>query len=108
MRKIEMNMNAAVMLGRNWSEANTRTVRPSNDRTVTAWEHRSAAMDVFLHGHHIATVWNACDGRDRWTVEVNTDTLRAWPTRTTMSRLRALGADVCTRKGEVLLNGEAI
>jgi|11BtaG_2_1085332.scaffolds.fasta_scaffold00071_4 uncharacterized heparinase superfamily protein len=99
MRKIEMNMNAAVMLGRDWSEANTRTERASSD---------DAVMMVRLHGHHIATVWGACDGRDRWQVEVNTDTLRAWPTRTTMSRLRALGVDVCTRKGEVLLNGEAI
>ena len=100
MRKIEMNMNAAVMLGRDWSDANTRVERVRMDRI--------SACDVFLHGHHIATVWNACDGRDRWTVTTNTDTLRAWPTRTTMSRLRALGVDVCTRKGEVLLNGEAI
>ncbi len=99
MRKIEMNMNAAVMLGRDWKQANTMTFRKP---------FAQGAVDVFLHGHHIATVWNACDGRDRWTVEVDTDTLASWPTRTTMSRLRALGADVCTRKGRPFLNGEAI
>jgi hypothetical protein len=99
MRKIEMNMNAAVMLGRDWSDANTSTQRASGDNAV---------MMVRLHGHHIATVWNACHGRDQWAVEVNTDTLRRWPTRTTMSRLRALGVDVCTRKGEVLLDGVAL
>jgi len=99
MRKIESEMVFNVLTGRDWSQANTSTQRASSDNAV---------MMVRLHGHHIATVWNACDIRDRWAVEVNTDTLRRWPTRTTMSRLRALGVDVCTRKGEVLLNGEAI
>ena len=109
MRKIEMNMNAAIMLGRDWKQANTETFhwyRLHDDGS------ESEAIDVFLHGHHIATVWGICNGvetpRDQWTVEVNTNTLRAWPTRTTMSRLRALGVDVCARKGEVLLNGETI
>jgi hypothetical protein len=99
MRKIEMNMNAAVMLGRDWSEANTSTKKIYG---------ADAKVSVYLHGNHIATVWGACHGRDQWTVEVNTRTLGEYPTRTTMSRLRALGVDVCTRKGEVLLNGEAI
>jgi len=99
MRKIESEMNFNIMMGRDWKQANTSTQRASSDNAV---------MMVRLHGHHIATVWGACHGRDQWQVEVNTNTLRAWPTRTTMSRLRALGADVCTRKGEVLLNGEAI
>ena len=100
MRKIESEMVNNVMTGRNWSQANTRVQRFAS---LT-----SSGCDVYLHGHLIATVWNACDGRERWSVVVNKDTLRDWPTRTTMSRLRALGVDVCTRKGEVLLNGEAI
>jgi hypothetical protein len=41
-------------------------------------------------------------------VQVDTATLLEWPTRTTMSRLRALGADVCTRKGVVMLDGEEV
>ena len=85
MRQIEKEMLAAIAAGRDWSKDNTKVIGPR----------------VLLHGHHIATLGN--DG-----VLVNTDTLRQWPTRTTMSRLRALGVNVCTRKGEVLLNGEAI
>ena len=99
MRKIESEMLFNVMMGRDWSQANTRTERASSD---------DAVMIVRLHGHHIATVWGACHGRDQWAVEVNTDTLRRWPTRTTMSRRRALGVDVCTRKGEVMLDGVAL
>ena len=99
MRKIETEMNAAVMLGRDWTQANTSTKRIYG---------ADAKVGVYLHDNHIATVWNACDGRDRWTVEVNTRTLSEYPTRTTMSRLRALGADVCTRKGQVMLDGEAL
>ena len=41
-------------------------------------------------------------------VHVNRVTLREWPTRTTMSRLRALGVDVYTRKGNVILDNEII
>ncbi len=99
MRKIESEMVHNVMMGRDWSQTNTSTQRASSD---------DAVMMVRLHGHHIATVWGACHGRDQWQVEVNTNTLCAWPTRTTMSRLRALGVDVCTRKGEVMLDGVAL
>ena len=104
MRKIESEMVFNVMMGRNWSQANTRVQRFAYSRASLT----SGGCDVYLHGHHIATVWNACDGRERWDVVVNKDTLRAWPTRTTMSRLRALGVDVCTRKGEVMLDGVAL
>jgi hypothetical protein len=99
MRKIESEMINNVVMGRDWSQANTSTKKIYG---------ADAKVSVYLHSNHIATVWNACDGRDRWTVDVNVRTLTEYPTRTTMSRLRALGADVCTRKGEVLLNGEAI
>ena len=98
MRVIEKEMNAAINGGRDWSKDNTRVV-------VEA-DYRSYFADVYLHGHHIAEVFCAMGCDDH--VHVNRDTLRQWPTRTTMSRLRALGVDVCTRKGEVMLNGEAI
>jgi hypothetical protein len=92
MRLIEKEMLEAIEDGRYWWKDNTR---------VTPVESTGGA-DVFLHGHHIATVdW-------RGGVIVMTSTLRKWPTRTTMSRLRALGVDVCTRKGEVLLAGKPI
>ena len=92
MRLIEKEMLAAIESARDWSKDNTRV-----DFVAS-----TGGSDVFLHGHHIATVdW-------RGGVIVMTSTLRKWPTRTTMSRLRALGVDVCTRKGQVLLHGEAI
>lgn len=58
---------------------------------------------VYLHGNPIATVYHPSTSEEH--VVVNAWVLRAWPTPTTMSRLRALGVDVCTRKGEIYLNG---
>jgi hypothetical protein len=98
MRKIEKEMMAAINSGRDWGKDNTRV-------TVAAG-YRSYWADVHLHGNHIAEVLcrMGCDD----VVKPNLDTLRRYPTRTTMSRLRALGVDVCTRKGVVLLDGQPI
>jgi hypothetical protein len=38
-------------------------------------------------------------------VVINLITLRRYPTNTTLSRLRALGCDLTTRKGVVFFNG---
>jgi len=92
MRVIEKEMLEAIKQGRYWSKDNTR-VEPAES---------TGGADVFLHGHHIATV------QRNGLALVMVNTLRNWPTRTTMSRLRALGVDVCTRKGEVMLNGAAL
>ena len=92
MRKIEQAMTGAIALGINWASGNT-TVTDSN---------REGAQDVYLHGNHIATVF--CDG----SVMVNKETLAKYPTNTTNSRLRALGADVTTRKGITYLDGVAV
>ncbi len=92
MRLIEEEMLEAIKHGRDWAKDNTRV----------EFAESTGGSDVFLHGHHIATVQ-----RNGLTL-VMTHTLRAWPTRTTMSRLRALGVAVCTRKGEVLLAGQPI
>jgi len=100
MRKIELQMLHNITFGQDWAQANTATIRAES-------EHDSI-MNVYLHGNHIATIIGAAYGRDEWWVDVNIGTLRAFPTRTTMSRLRALGVDVHTHKGEVLLDGEAI
>ncbi len=98
MRLIETEMLEAIKHGRDWSKDNTRVTVEAGWRVCWA--------DVYLHGHHIAEVHSHMGQDD--VVKVNVHTLRNWPTRTTMSRLRALGVDVCTRKGEVLLNGRAI
>ena len=98
MRVIEREMLEAIKHGRNWSKDNTRVETDSG--------YRSYVADVYLHGHHIAEIYCRMGCGD--VVIPNVDTLLQWPTRTTMSRLRALGVDVCTRKGDVYLNGERI
>ena len=90
MRKIESDMLKAINFGYHFAKDNTRV-----DITDTCAE-------VYLHGSPIATVSR------HGTVDVNTDTLLDYPTRTTLSRLRALGVDVSIRKGEVILNGEPL
>jgi 2-oxoglutarate dehydrogenase complex dehydrogenase (E1) component-like enzyme len=97
MRLIEKEMLSAINNGRNWSKANTRVSVNTVDGTTYT--------KVYLHDHLIA-----CTGMWKGSLAVETckDTLREWPTRTTMSRLRALGVAVCTRKGEVMLNGVAL
>jgi hypothetical protein len=104
MRKIESEMIAAIRAGKAFLKDNTE-VRP----TIVLGETKDDDFDVanvFLHGNEIASVFHAGTPDEFITVDIGT--LRRWPTRTTMSRLRALGVDICTRKGEVLLNGEAI
>lgn len=91
MRKIEQQMMVAIMNRKSWQSGNT-SVSVRND----------SSMSVFLHGNHIADVWAL------GFISVNTDTLRQWSTPTTKSRLRALGANVCTRKGVTYLNNVAI
>lgn len=96
MRKIEQQMVDAVEAGESWSKDNTAVVH--NELTD--------ATEVYLHGHHIASKRTLSTGSRLWSINYNT--LRAWPTRTTMSRLRALGFDVYTRKGIVYHEGQAV
>jgi hypothetical protein len=92
MRKIEQQMLNAISTRKSWQGGNTTvSIRPDE------------YMSVYLHGNHIADV-NSNSGL----VLVNTDTLARWSTNTTKSRLRALGANVSTRKGVTYLNNVAI
>ena len=84
-------MLTAISTRKSWQGGNT-TVSIRDDNSVS----------VFLHGNHIADVWAL------GFVSVNQDTLRQWSTPTTKSRLRALGANVTTRKGVTYLNDSAI
>ena len=101
-RKIEVAMCAAVADLREWRCDNTE-VELHRDCSIT--DARYYAV-VRLHGHAIATVVQA--RHDTMRVIVDESTLRQWPTNTTLSRLRALGADVRVAKRIVYLNGEAI
>lgn len=78
MRKIEKAMCNAVNNRLTWSNDNT-SVKPIDDVNVA----------VYLWGNHIADV-NSRTGF----VMINNNTLAKWPTVTTKSRLRALGASV--------------
>ena len=69
MRKIEKQMNSAIVDGRNWSKDNTR-VEVAKDGTF-----------VYLHGHNIATIFNNGDIRL---------SSCGWETVTTKSRLNAI------------------
>jgi hypothetical protein len=92
MRKIEKQMIQAIYDRKAWKSGNT-IVSPID----------GVNSAVFLHGNHIADV-NSTNG----SVMVVTHTLRAYPTVTTKSRLRALGANVSTRKGVTYLDNVAI
>jgi hypothetical protein len=78
MRKIEQAMCLAAGQNRTWKSGNTAVV-PIDDVNAA----------VYLHGNEIA-----CVNSNTGFVMVNMATLAKWPTRTTKSRLRALGARV--------------
>ena len=92
MRKIEKDMIKAIMNEQNWSNSNTMVAIVDGDAYV------------YLHGHHIATVKDCLPLE----LEVNRDTLAKWPTVTTKSRLRALGANVTTKNWVTYLDGVAV
>ena len=88
MRKIEKDMLNAVNNGANWANGNTQVV------------HINGIAQVFLHGNHIASVYGE--------PEANVETLKTWPSRTTMSRLRVLGVNVRQSKGVIYLNDQPV
>ena len=75
MRKIEMEMNAAIRYRRNFSKANT-SVRCFKTNGITT------DVDVFLHGNHIASLDTASN---QLTIKDG-----GWQSVTTKSRLNAL------------------
>jgi hypothetical protein len=94
MRKIEQQMLKAIRTKDNWSKDNTRVVY-GQGLDITR---------IYLHNHLIATYWHG----DITPLVVDVETLRQWPTMTTRSRLRALGADLVSKRGVLYLNGKAI
>ena len=91
MRKIEQQMNRAIARGESWAGGNTQVVTLAN-----------GGSEVFLHGHLIAMV------DDFGIARPIISTLVAWPTRTTMSRLRALDINVYQRNGDIYIDGEKV
>ena len=100
MRKIEQQTIEAIKARKDWRCANMRVFYISPAESGNPHGGRS---EVYLHGNHIADYWH-----DDNTVAVNTRTLSQWPSNTTLSRLRALGANVRRCKGVILLNDQPL
>jgi hypothetical protein len=84
MRKIEQKMCLAIGQKRSWKEANTEVVYETElNETMHA---RMEQAKVYLWGNHIGTFLYS-----DLKFHVNRATLARWPTRTTKSRIRALG-----------------
>jgi hypothetical protein len=98
MRKIEQQMLNAIESKRNWQSDNTLVHIENGGGNPFGLR-----AEIYLHGNHIADYWY-----DAKQLDVDTRTLIDWNTRTTKSRLRALGAKVATRKGIIYLNNVAI
>ena len=97
MRKIEEQMLEAIRHKENWSHANTAVSIFSKGKIT----HEAC---VLLHGHIIAVVNYLNDN----SVHINLETLADYPTRTTMSRLRALSCDVKTEGGITYVWGRSL
>jgi hypothetical protein len=100
MRKIEFQMLAAIAKRIDWKNDNTEVFYISAAETGNP---HGARSEVFLYGNHIADYWHNTD-----TLETDAKTLSIWPSKTTKSRLRALGANVTTKKGAIFLNEAAV
>jgi hypothetical protein len=102
MRKIEQQMLSAIHNKVDkWMNNNTAVFYISASESGNPNGSRS---EIYLHGNLIAEYWHDAPTP----LEVDTKTLARWSTPTTKSRLRALGANVTTRKGVTYLNNIAI
>jgi hypothetical protein len=101
MRQIEKAMNSAIVSKTSWASGNTRVdYLPAIDTPLHA---RIEMAKVYLHNNHIATV---CYELSR--TDYNPVTLKRWPTRTTFSRLNALGIRAGMRKGIIYIGDKAL
>lgn len=99
MRKIEEKMVAAVLAAKEWKQGNTEvTIRGDLRKTNEDAGTEFVEVNVWLHHNHIASVELVRSLHENkfmvHGVQVNQNTLAEWPTQTTKSRLRALGAKV--------------
>lgn len=96
-RKIEKELIAAIAARKDWRKDNTAVFFIPASESGNLYGDRS---EVFLHSNHIADVWHK-DG----SVDVDLRTLARWPSVTTKSRLRALGANITTKAFRTYYNG---
>ena len=97
MRKIEQEIVRAIERGKNKSIGNTRIEHDRiirNGAEIIEWS-------LFLHNNRIA-----CG--DRFNPTPTRVNLRGWGTRTTASRIRALGVALYKKRGERFIGDNAI
>ena len=94
MRKIEREMLVAI---------ENQVMNWRHDNTMVAYKPTDNVSKIYLHGHLIA-IYSHNDK----TVAANASILAEYPTRTTKSRLRALGVNVYTKKSIVYLDDKAL
>jgi len=87
MRKIEQEMVSALNGRRNWRKGNTEVLQDRNCGGMSVYLHHN--LIAFTHGSEVLPVLR---------------TFLNYPTRTTVSRLRALGIDAAIRKGQPYIN----
>jgi hypothetical protein len=98
MRKIENEMLAAVEAKvQSWTKDNTAVFYVSARENGNP---HGARSEIYLHGNLIAEYRH-----DTGKLAVCNNTLARWPSMTTLSRLRALGAAVSVKNGNVFLDG---
>lgn len=97
MRKIEKQMLDAIKARKDWVSKNTGVFIEDCGNPY------GPRAEIYLHGNMIAAYWYNQDE-----LEVDTRTLARWPSTTTKSRLRALGANVYTKNYVTYLDGEPV
>ena len=95
MRIIEKEMLEAIANKEDWKKDNTAAY--FTDSGVGGYS------SILLHNNLIAVFNHASH-----VVDVEEETLKRFPSNTTMSRLRALGVDVKRKGGKVFLYGEPL
>lgn len=96
MRKIESLMCNAVTQRIPWQLNNT-TVTATKENDPYHQFHVSTYVTIYLHGSRIAYQ----DPYQPHELRIDHATLKKYPTRTTLSRLRALGFDLHVLKGKL-------
>lgn len=100
MRKIEQQLLAAIKARKDFRLDNTSAFFIGASESGN---HAGSRTEIYLHNNHIADYWH-----DLGQLEVDSRTLARYPTVTTKSRLRALGANVTTKKGRTYLDGQEV
>ena len=99
MRRVEEKMCKAILQEQNFTCDNTRV----------KWHDKDHAS-IYLFGNEIAKVQRSVENnpKSEFIIATNSYTLRVWPTKTTCSRLKALGFNAKIKGGEINCNEVAI